>query len=291
MRGWSRLLVLLLILGGSIWYVLWEKAWIDPRTPFLDAQEVRELELPGKLAPLYVEIAKEKKVPWAYLAAWDEVTSTYEGVKRKEVEQRAQLLANKEKVLGSDEKAFAMWLEEELSPAEADKARVIAKSYQWQAASLAEENAFPFMKQDESAVEYSDSWGAARTYGGERQHEGTDMFAKPKTPIVAVTAGTIVRKGWNELGGWSLTLRDSKHPQIYYYYAHMNHYADGIEEGDRIEKEDVIGYVGDSGYGPEGTTGQFPSHLHFGIYVQEGKVPWNREAVNPYPFLQVWKNE
>ena len=47
---------------------------------------------------------------------------------------------------------------------------------------------------------------------------------------------------------------------------------------------EMLGYMGDSGYGPEGTTGQFPVHLHLGIYLPLGA---DREmAVNPYWMLR-----
>ena len=43
---------------------------------------------------------------------------------------------------------------------------------------------------------------------------------------------------------------------------------------------ELLVYMGDSGYGPEGTTEKFDVHLHVGIYI-EGK---NQEeiSVNPY---------
>ncbi len=50
------------------------------------------------------------------------------------------------------------------------------------------------------------------------------------------------------------------------YYAHLERYEDGLQAGDVVAKGQVIGYLGDSGYGPEGTTGEFEPHLHFGIY-------------------------
>ena len=43
-----------------------------------------------------------------------------------------------------------------------------------------------------------------------------------------------------------------------------------------------LGFMGDSGYGEEGTVGQFPVHLHLGIYsFEEGK----EISVNPYYVL------
>lgn len=58
-----------------------------------------------------------------------------------------------------------------------------------------------------------------------------------------------------------------------------------------MKKGQVIGYVGDSGYGPEGTTGQFAPHLHLGIYVRESTFSPKRETINPYLFLKVWEKK
>lgn len=44
---------------------------------------------------------------------------------------------------------------------------------------------------------------------------------------------------------------------------------------------------GDSGYGEEGTTGEFPVHLHLGIYLKEGT---EEISVNPYPVLRYAEN-
>lgn len=40
-----------------------------------------------------------------------------------------------------------------------------------------------------------------------------------------------------------------------------------IKEGDQVQAGEMLGFMGDSGYGEEGTTGQFPVHLHLGIYA------------------------
>jgi murein DD-endopeptidase MepM/ murein hydrolase activator NlpD len=42
--------------------------------------------------------------------------------------------------------------------------------------------------------------------------------------------------------------------------------------------------MGDSGYGSEGTTGQFPVHLHLGIYVNQES---GEMSINPYQVLQI----
>ena len=42
--------------------------------------------------------------------------------------------------------------------------------------------------------------------------------------------------------------------------------------------------MGDSGYGPEGTTGQFAVHLHVGIYVDD--ETGSEISINPYWVLK-----
>ncbi|WP_044748480.1 M23 family metallopeptidase [Bacillus alveayuensis] len=50
-----------------------------------------------------------------------------------------------------------------------------------------------------------------------------------------------------------------------------------------IKKGQLIGYVGDSGYGSVGTTRKFAPHLHFGMYDANWKV------INPYSYLKYWE--
>ncbi|ANB61215.1 LysM peptidoglycan-binding domain-containing protein [Anoxybacteroides amylolyticum] len=128
---------------------------------------------------------------------------------------------------------------------------------------------------------FGDTYGESRQYGGQRVHEGIDIIAPKGTPIYSSTDGTVVRKGWSDLGGWRLTVKTSE--GVYIYYAHMQTYATGINEGGLVKKGQLIGYVGDSGYGPLGTTGKFVAHLHFGMY----DLNWN--AINPYNYLKYWE--
>ena len=50
-----------------------------------------------------------------------------------------------------------------------------------------------------------------------------------------------------------------------------------------VKAGDCLGFAGNTGYGPEGTSGKFATHLHMGFYVTDknGK----EAAVNPYPYL------
>lgn len=134
------------------------------------------------------------------------------------------------------------------------------------------------------SVSFEDSWMFDRSYGGERGHEGTDIMPcvnEPgRFPVVSMTDGIVESKGWLELGGYRLGIR-APHG-AYFYYAHLDSYAD-IEEGDTINAGDLLGFMGDTGYGTEeGTRGKFPVHLHVGIYLYQNE---QEISVNPYPAL------
>jgi murein DD-endopeptidase MepM/ murein hydrolase activator NlpD len=113
-----------------------------------------------------------------------------------------------------------------------------------------------------------DTWGALRSEG--RSHEGIDIFAPRGTPVRSATPGVVVRKGWNRLGGKTVTVFGPA--GWFHYYAHLNDW-DAPATGDWVEAGTVLGYVGDTG-NAKGT----PPHLHYGIY-QSGK------ARDPYPLL------
>ncbi len=131
---------------------------------------------------------------------------------------------------------------------------------------------------------YKNTWGDARGFGGRRIHEGTDIFASYGTPVRATTFGVVELKGWNRFGGWRIGIRDMYNR--YHYYAHLNGFADGIKVGDIVEAGQVIGSVGSSGYGPPGTAGKFPPHLHYGMYKDDGKNEW---SFDPFPYLKKWE--
>lgn len=272
--------IVLIVVGGFFLY-----------NTFFLTHEIPELEVPGKLIADYVEVGKERQIPWYYLAAMDEVENHYEQVNRKTIEGRADQIEQRTGKGPLTASAVASGIRQLYPKEKADQVIAIAEGYQWAAAPLDEEYLFPFHKEDRKKVSYGDTWGAGRSYGGERKHEGTDLMAPEGTPIRSVSEGQVVSKGWNTLGGWRLSIRDEQHPQMIYYYAHLSKYAEGLEKGDHVKKGEIIGYVGDSGYGPEGTTGQFAPHLHFGIYVRPSLLSPMRKAINPYPFLKAWESE
>lgn len=160
----------------------------------------------------------------------------------------------------------------------------IAKIYDhFQTISL-DERAFPLpVNQNYS---YRSTWGMSRGWGGRRIHEGTDLFASYGVPVRSTSYGMIEVMGWNDYGGWRVGIRDMHN--TYHYYAHLSGFNKEFKEGDIIEPGTVIGYVGSSGYGKEGTSGKFPPHLHYGMYKYNGRTEW---AFDPYPYLKIWEQQ
>ncbi|MBE3595714.1 MAG: M23 family metallopeptidase [Hydrogenibacillus sp.] len=128
---------------------------------------------------------------------------------------------------------------------------------------------------------YTNTWGHPRGFGGRRYHEGVDIFAAYGTPVQSASYGVVEVVGWNVYGGWRVGIRDLNN--IYYYYAHLSGFAKGLAPGKVVSPGEVIGYVGSSGYGPPGTQGKFPPHLHFGMYKYDGRSEW---AFDPTPHLR-----
>ncbi|MCC8044244.1 MAG: M23 family metallopeptidase [Clostridiales bacterium] len=129
---------------------------------------------------------------------------------------------------------------------------------------------------------YENTWMYERAYGGIRGHEGTDILPPENLsgiyPIVSMTDGVVEKIGWLEKGGYRIGIR-SEHGG-YFYYAHLDSYARDFQVGDEITVGELLGMMGDTGYGVEGTRGQFDVHLHLGIYIQTERV--DELSVNPY---------
>lgn len=145
-----------------------------------------------------------------------------------------------------------------------------------------DENTFPLPLHHNFT--YRTTWGHARGWGGRRIHEGTDIFAGYGVPVRSTSYGIVEMKGWNKYGGWRIGIRDMNN--TYHYYAHLGGFAKDIHKGQIVEPGTVIGAVGSSGYGPPGTSGKFPPHLHYGMYKDNGSIEW---SFDPFPHLKKWE--
>ena len=111
-------------------------------------------------------------------------------------------------------------------------------------------------------------------------HEAIDIMEPRGTPVRAVVSGTVRKLFLSKPGG--NTIYEFDEMEVYcYYYAHLDRYAKGLHEGLRVQRGDVIAFVGSSGNADQRTP-----HLHFAIFeLGPEKVWWKGKAVDPYPGL------
>jgi murein DD-endopeptidase MepM/ murein hydrolase activator NlpD len=111
-------------------------------------------------------------------------------------------------------------------------------------------------------------------------HEAIDIIEPRGTPVHAVVSGTVRKLFLSKPGGNTIYQFDEM--GVYcYYYAHLNGYVKGLREGMRVERGDVIGYVGSTGNADPSAP-----HLHFAIFELGSEMLWWKgKAVDPYPGL------
>lgn len=129
-----------------------------------------------------------------------------------------------------------------------------------------------------SPAELKDSFLDRRDFF--RRHGAIDIRAPWGTPVVAAGDGVIHRLLESDRGGLGIYQMDP-HSRRCYYYAHLARYASGLEEGARITRGDLLGFVGTTGNASEDSP-----HLHFAAY--EVEVEGNCFAgtpVNPLTLL------
>ncbi|HEY6962873.1 MAG TPA: M23 family metallopeptidase [Gaiellaceae bacterium] len=135
------------------------------------------------------------------------------------------------------------------------------------------------------ATTYSDDFGQPRPGG---KHEGNDLLADKRTPVVAVEDGTVEYWTTSASAGCMLYLYGDSGTM--YEYIHLNNdltsgndnkgkcvqgVAYTVPDKARVVAGQQIGYVGDSG----DANGIHP-HLHFEVH------PNGKKAVDPFPFLK-----
>lgn len=115
---------------------------------------------------------------------------------------------------------------------------------------------------------------------GSGRHEAIDIMEPRGTPVRAVVDGAIAKLFLSKPGGNTIYLFD-KSQTLCYYYAHLDHYAAGLHEGQQVKAGDVIAFVGSTG-----DANPAAPHLHFTIFeLGPEKHWWQGKAINPYPIL------
>jgi len=117
--------------------------------------------------------------------------------------------------------------------------------------------------------------------GSTHMHEAIDILTPRNTPIVAVEDGTIAKLFESKAGGTTVYQFDPSTRYVY-YYAHLERYADGLQEGHHVQRGQVLGYAGTSGNAPKDTP-----HLHFAIFrLTDKKQWWQGSPIDPYDVLK-----
>jgi murein DD-endopeptidase MepM/ murein hydrolase activator NlpD len=109
--------------------------------------------------------------------------------------------------------------------------------------------------------------------GKEQFHPGLDIAGAEGTPILAPAKGTVDFVGKDGALGMSVRI---KHDSVYEStYGHLDKAS--VKKGQRVDRGDVIGYMGNSGR----STGR---HLHY-------ELAKNGKNVNPLHYMMDWKND
>src|SRR5262245_53015546 len=143
----------------------------------------------------------------------------------------------------------------------------------------------PFIFPVVGPYRYTNDFGDPRPQG---RHEGNDILAPKKSPVVAVEDGKIKFWTTSARAGCMLYLYGASGTT--YLYIHLNNdvtmandnrgkcmaggaYWPGLKDGAKVVAGQAIGFVGDSG-DADGTP-----HLHFEVHPNDGG------PVNPFPYL------
>jgi murein DD-endopeptidase MepM/ murein hydrolase activator NlpD len=125
-----------------------------------------------------------------------------------------------------------------------------------------------------------DTYTQARA-GGRRVHDAIDIMAPHGTPVLAAAPGVVEKLFLSKGGGGITAYIRSNDGRWIYYYAHLEEYAPGLQEGQKVQRGERIGTVGSTGNAsPSGP------HLHFAIHQMAKGEDWHDGSpVNPYPLL------
>jgi len=116
---------------------------------------------------------------------------------------------------------------------------------------------------------------------GAVKHEALDIPAPRGTPVLAVAQGNVAKLFTSKPGGLTVYQFDDSRTYCY-YYAHLDRYASGLQEGTRLRPGQTLGYVGSTG----NASAKAP-HLHFAVFkLGPEKKWWVGTAIDPLPMLK-----
>lgn len=123
---------------------------------------------------------------------------------------------------------------------------------------------------------YVGEFGVPRNGG--RTHEGFDIVAACRTPLVSAATGRVLRVGYDPVLYGNYLLIHGQGEQRSYFYSHLIRPA-VVDHGDRVWAGQGVGAVGKTGNAR--TVG---CHLHFEIHRRG-------QPINPEPVLNRWERD
>jgi len=117
---------------------------------------------------------------------------------------------------------------------------------------------------------------------GARRHDALDIMAPRGARVIAAAPGTVEKLHLSAEGGNTIYIRSADRRTIT-YYAHLDSYAPGLTEGQRVNPGDPLGRVGTTG-----NASPDAPHLHFAVWHTNPARQWYEPAspVNPYDLLR-----
>lgn len=123
---------------------------------------------------------------------------------------------------------------------------------------------------------YREGWQPPAAAASLRGAEGTAIFARAGTPVIAAANGTVHRYAVDD-PHWGTALRLVAADGTEYRYGHLDKLAPMLRDGLEVERGQVIGFVGRTG-----TVAGDDPYLYFQI------APAGRGPVTPEPYLSRW---
>jgi murein DD-endopeptidase MepM/ murein hydrolase activator NlpD len=113
------------------------------------------------------------------------------------------------------------------------------------------------------------------------KHEAQDIMAPRGTPVLAVAQGNVAKLFTSKPGGLTVYQFDDSRTYCY-YYAHLDRYAAGIQDGTLLRAGQVLGYVGSTGNASPNAP-----HLHFAVFkLGPEKKWWEGTPIDPLPMFK-----
>jgi len=123
-------------------------------------------------------------------------------------------------------------------------------------------------------------WGTGTNhFGGARNHQGEDVFAKCGTPLVAAVSGQVAISKYHDAAGNYVVINTADGTS--HAYMHLRD-PSSVRKGQRVRGGQAIGFVGETGRASG-------CHLHFELWTAPGWYEGG-EPIDPLPTLERWAN-